>query len=53
MVLRGSQRFLGSYKHEGCNRNNATAGESMHTELCTAFCRTKIHVFVLGTTGNW
>ena len=26
------------------NRNNATAGESMHTDLCTAFCRSNIHL---------
>ena len=52
MVLSGSQWFLGGYKEKGWDRNDATAGESMHTELCTAFCILKIHVFVLGTTGN-
>ena len=52
MVLSGSQWFLESHKQNEWDRNNATAGESMHTELCTAFCRTKIHVFVLATTGN-
>ena len=39
MVFSGSQWFLGSYKHKGCDRNNATAGESMDTDLCIAVCR--------------
>ena len=33
----GSQWIMGSYKQKGWDRNNVTAGESKHTELCTAF----------------
>ena len=39
MVFSGSQWFLGSYKHKMCDRNNATAGQSTHSDLCTAICR--------------
>ena len=44
--------FWKAISRKGWDKNNATAGESMDTDLCTAFCILKIHVFVLGTTGN-
>ena len=44
MVFSGSQGFplvpsgfLESHKQSDWDRNNATAGESMHTDLSTAF----------------
>ena len=39
MVFSGSQWFLGSYKHKMCDRNNANAGQSTYSDLCTAVCR--------------
>ena len=36
-ITTGSQWIMGSHKQKGWDRNNATAGESKHTELCTAF----------------
>ena len=53
MVFSGSQWFLRSYKQKGWDRNKATAGSLyMHADLWTAFCRTKIHLLVLETTGK-
>ena len=33
----GSKWIMGRYKQKGWDINNATARESKHTELCTAF----------------
>ena len=52
MVFSASQWYLGSYKQKGWDRNKDTAEKSTPTDLCTAFCRSKIHIFALGTTGN-
>ena len=53
MVLSGFQWFLGSYKQKGWDRNKATAEESIYAcRPMVAFCRPKIHLLALGTTGK-
>ena len=52
MVFSACQWYLGSYKQKGWNRKKDIAEKSTHTDLCTAFCRSKIHIFALGTAGN-
>ena len=50
MVFSGSQWFWGNYKYKMCDRNNAIAGQSTHSDLCTDICRQWSQ---LGTVKNY